>query len=87
MSTPAGPVAYTTVTLGVYADGTTALQAFGCVMEPDGTLQSMGGGWQFSIEIPLAYGATPASIQEAIGAAIATGYGGSAPDVVLLPSF
>jgi hypothetical protein len=87
MGAPDGPVAYAVITLNIYADGSSNLQASGAVMEPDGSLQSMGGGWQFSVEVPLDYGATAASVQASIGQAIAAGYGGSAPDVVLLPSF
>jgi hypothetical protein len=87
MSTPAGPAAYVSLSMNIYEDGQVTLQAFGCLMNPDGTLQVLSAGTQLSVEVPLVYGATAASIQEAIGAAIATGYGGSAPDVVLLPSF
>lgn len=87
MSEPAGPVAYTQLSLNVYDGSQVTLAAWGCVMNPDGTLQVMGHGLTFAVEIPLAYGASAADVRAAVGQAIAAGYGGTAPDVVLLPSF
>jgi len=87
MSAPSGPVAYVTVQIIIFDDGQVGLQAYGCVMDPDGSLQSLGGSYQFAVQVPLAYGTSAATVQSAIGQAIATGYGGSAPSVVLLPSF
>jgi hypothetical protein len=87
MSQPSGPVAYATLSLNIYDDGRASVAAYGCVMDPDGGLQALSGGASFAIEIPLAYGATADTIKAAIGQAIADGYGGSAPDVVLASSF
>ena len=87
MSAPTGPAAYCHLAIEVWDDGTAHLEATGCIMEPDGSLQLLGESYQFSVGVVLAYGMTNTDIQAAVGQAIADGYGGSAPDVVLVPSF
>jgi|GEM_PF-3506509 len=84
MSAPSGPVAYATVGLNAYPDGHATLTAYGVIIGPGNTLAALADGWTFSVEVPLAYGADAASLAQAIGAAIAAGYGGPAPGVVLL---
>jgi hypothetical protein len=87
MAALTGPAAYCHLSIEVWNDGTAHLEATGCVMDPDGSLQSMGGSYQFSVGVQLIPGMTPDEVKAAIGQAIADGYGGSAPDVVLVPSF
>lgn len=87
MTTPTGPAAYCHLAIEVLDDGIARLEATGCIMNPDGSLQLMGGSYQFSVGAMLTYGMTETDIQAAVAQAIVTGYGGSAPDVVLVPSF
>lgn len=87
MSDPPVPVAYCTIGLDIHDDGTARLIAMGCVMDPDGQLQNLGGAYQFSVGIDLAFGPSADEVKAAIGQAIADSYGGEAPYVVLVPSF
>jgi hypothetical protein len=84
MGTPAGPLAYAHCSLDVWADGTVYLNANGCLMNPDGSLQLVGGSYQFTVEIPLTYGMTAAAAQAAISDALVSGYGIAAPSSVVL---
>jgi hypothetical protein len=87
MAALTGPTAYCHLAIEVWDDGTAHLIAQGCIMEPDGSLQSLAGSYQFSIEVTLTPGMAVSDVQAAVSQAIAAGYGGSAPGVVLVPSF